>query len=179
MRIIGGMKKRTLLYGPKVDKIRPTTDRAKEALFNLLNLKVNNSTFLDLFSGTGSVSLEAKSRGSKLVYSVDKLDESIKLIQKNKEKTNLDINIVKSDVILFLKSTKKTFDIIFMDPPFKLGDEKIIDLIDLIYKKDILNKNGILVIERETDKKNKEIFSKYENVDIRKYGKVSFIILGR
>ncbi len=179
MRIIAGTKKRTSLYGPNVDKIRPTTDRAKESLFNILNLKVKNSIFLDLFAGTGSISLEAKSRDAKEVYAVDKLNDSINLINKNKDKTKLDINIIKQDVILFLNSSKKSFDIIFMDPPFKINDEDILNMIDIIYEKNLLKEDGILVIERASNKKNEETFSKYENMEIRKYGKVSFIILGR
>ncbi len=179
MRIIAGTKKRTALYGPNIDKIRPTTDRAKESLFNILNLKVKDSTFLDLFAGTGSISLEAKSRGAKEVYAIDKLEESISLIKKNRDKTKLDINVIKQDVILFLNSSKKIFDIIFMDPPFKISDEDILKMIDIIYENNLLKEEGILVIERASNKKNEEIFSKYENVQIRKYGKVSFIILGR
>ncbi len=179
MRIIAGTKKRTSLYGPNVDKIRPTTDRAKESLFNILNLKVKNSIFLDLFAGTGSISLEAKSRDAKEVYAVDKLNDSINLINKNKDKTKLDINVIKQDVVLFLNSSKKGFDIIFMDPPFKIKDEDILNMIDIIYEKNLLKEDGILVIERESNKKNEETFSKYENMEIRKYGKVSFIILGR
>ncbi len=179
MRIIAGTKKRTSLYGPNVDKIRPTTDRAKESLFNILNLKVKNSIFLDLFAGTGSISLEAKSRDAKEVYAVDKLNDSINLINKNKDKTKLDINVIKQDVVLFLNSSKKGFDIIFMDPPFKIKDEDILNMIDIIYERNLLKEDGILVIERESNKKNEETFSKYENMEIRKYGKVSFIILGR
>ncbi len=179
MRIIAGTKKRTSLYGPNVDKIRPTTDRAKESLFNILNLKVKNSIFLDLFAGTGSIALEAQSRGAKEVYAVDKLNDSIALINKNKEKTKLDINVIKQDVILFLNSTSKNYDIIFMDPPFKISDEYILNIIDIIYEKNLLKEDGILVIERASNKKNEETFSKYENMEIRKYGKVSFIILGR
>ncbi len=179
MRIIAGSKKRTVLYGPNVDKIRPTTDRAKESLFNILNLKVKNSIFLDLFAGTGSISLEAKSRGAKEVYSIDKLEESISLIKKNKEKTKLDINIIKKDALMYLKSTSKSYDIIFMDPPFKISDDEILNIIDTIYNNKLLKEEGTLVIERESNKKNEETFSKYENMEIRKYGKVSFIILGR
>ncbi len=179
MRIIAGTKKRTNLYGPNVDKIRPTTDRAKESLFNILNLKVKNSIFLDLFAGTGSISLEAKSRGAKEVYTVDKLEESISLIKKNKDKTKLEINVIKKDVLVYLNSEKKDYDIIFMDPPFKITDEEILNMIDIIYEKNLLKEDGILIIERESNKKNEETFSKYENIEVRKYGKVSFIILGR
>lgn len=179
MRIIGGDKRKTNLYGPETDKIRPTTDRAKEALFNIINLKIKGSYFLDLFSGSGNISLEAKSRGASNVYAIDKLDASINLIEKNKDKTKLDINIVKQDVLIFLENNKVKFDFIFMDPPFNLENSYIKKIIAKVEEKEILKENGKIIIEREYNKKNEELFSEYGDIDIRKYGKVSFIIIGK
>ncbi|MFV0288079.1 MAG: 16S rRNA (guanine(966)-N(2))-methyltransferase RsmD [Mycoplasmatales bacterium] len=177
MRIISGTQKRTLLYEPKTKNIRPTTDRAKEALFNLIGLKVQNSVFIDLFSGTGAIALEAKSRGAKEVYAIDKALESIELIQKNSQKSKLKLNIIKNDVLTFLKNCQVQANIIFLDAPFNVEDNKIIQIIDIILVQEILKVDGTLIIERQSKKENEEIFSKYKNIRIKKYGKISFIIM--
>lgn len=178
MRIIAGSKRRTNLYGPDTKNIRPTTDRAKESLFNLIGLKIKESIFIDLFSGTGAIALEAKSRGAKKVIAVDKAQESIELIQKNSKKSNLDLEIMQKDVNNFLEDTLIKADIIFLDAPFNIEDSLIIQLIDKIQKKNLLKDTGLLIVERQTKKENEEIFMKYNKFKIKKYGKVSFIMIG-
>ncbi len=176
MRIISGMKKKMVLYGPKTKNIRPTTDRAKESLFNILNLKVKDSVFLDLFAGSGAISLEAKSRGAKEVYAIDNSNESILLIKKNQEKTNLDINIVNSSVKNYVNNVNIKYDIIFLDPPFNFSDENIKNILNIIFQRELLKEGGTLILERETNNENEEIFSEYKNIKVKKYGKVSFVI---
>ncbi len=177
MRVISGTKRGTKLYGPNENKIRPTTDRSKESLFNIINQRIYNSNFLDLFAGTGAIGLEAKSRGAKLVICVDKLQESINLIKENVNKTKLEISVQKRDVESFIKTTSIKFDIIFLDPPYLYTNEYVSEIVNLIFQNELLKENGMIIIEREYRKENEDLFSKYDFVDIRKYGKVSFIFI--
>ncbi len=177
MRIISGSKRGTKLYGPDEYKIRPTTDRSKESLFNIINQRIYNSNFLDLFAGTGAIGLEAKSRGAECVICVDKLQESINIIKENVNKTKLEVCVQKSDVETFIKKTNIKFDIIFLDPPYLYTNEYVSEVIDLIFQRELLKEDGMIIIEREYRKENEELFSMYDFVDIRKYGKVSFIFI--
>ena len=120
MRIISGIYNRRILISPDTDKIRPTSDRAKETLFNMLNVRYDfeGMEILDLFCGTGNLGLECLSRGATMCSFVDK---DIKLVQKNIEmlKASDKCEVVRSDVIMFLKTiVKKNFDIVFCDPPY-------------------------------------------------------------
>lgn len=178
MRIIAGTKRKMNLYIPETDKIRPTTDRAKEALFNLIGPKINDSIFLDLYAGSGAISLEAKSRNAQQVYSVDNNIMSQKTIQKNIEKSGLKINFHLMKVDNFLESTEIKADICFLDAPFEYENEKIHKSIEIILNRKIIQDDGLIIVERKASKENDEFFNKYENVEIRKYGKVSFILIG-
>lgn len=180
MRIISGTRKKLTLYGPETSEIRPTTDRAKESLFNLLNVQVPGSEFWDLFSGSGSIALEAKSRGAENVIAVDHARIAEVLIKKNIEKADLQVNFSRQRVETFLKNTNRKADIIFLDPPFTIETEEVMDYLKLIFERKLLSEDGIIVIERKSSKKNEEIFSKeFNDVEVRKYGKVSFILMGR
>ena len=141
MRIISGKYRGKKLISPKNDDIRPTTDKAKESLFNIIQSYIYDSKFLDLFSGSGAISLEAFSRGASDVTLVEKNKSSIDIIKSN-------IKLEQLDVISFLKKTNKKYDIIFADPPYKY--DKINEMIDIIAQKNILLDNGVLIIE--TDK---------------------------
>lgn len=151
MRVIGGKYRGKKLIPPKNDDIRPTTDKARESLFNMLQYYIYESSFLDLFSGSGAVSIEAISRGAKLVTLVEKSRESIKIINANlnlilDEKSKADLR--NGDVISFLQTTKEKFDIIFADPPYAY--EKTNQIIELISTRKLLEDEGIMIIE--TDK---------------------------
>lgn len=120
MRIISGIYNRRILYTPDSDRVRPTSDRAKESLFNMLSVRYDfdGMEILDLFCGTGNLGLECLSRGAAMCCFVDK---DIKLVQKNIEmlKASDKCEVVRSDVIMFLKtSVKKNFDMVFCDPPY-------------------------------------------------------------
>ena len=120
MRIISGIYNRRILYTPDSDRVRPTSDRAKESLFNMLSVRYDfdGMEILDLFCGTGNLGLECLSRGAAMCCFVDK---DIKLVQKNIEmlKASDKCETVRSDVIMFLKTTiKKNFDMVFSDPPY-------------------------------------------------------------
>ena len=152
MRIIGGNKGGIRINTPKNLKLRPTTDRSKEALFNILNNKIdyNQLYVLDLFSGTGNISYEFSSRGAKHVCSVEKNQKSIEFIKHFKKINDLNIEAIKKDVFSFLNSTDKKFNVIFADPPYNLKEENYYNLINIIFEREIVKIDGILIIEHSS-----------------------------
>ncbi|UYW02207.1 16S rRNA (guanine(966)-N(2))-methyltransferase RsmD [Flavobacterium agricola] len=149
MRIISGKYKGRKIDPPKNLPVRPTTDMAKEALFNILNNHFNLTELkvLDLFAGTGSVSFEFASRGSKPIVSVDGDMGCVNFIKKVTKEFDFDISAVKSDVIKFLERHQATYDIIFVDPPYDFSDETFKQIIDLIFENELLDEEGMLVVE--------------------------------
>ncbi len=171
MRIISGTHKGKIIKVPKGLPVRPTTDFAKEALFNILANKIDfeNTTVLDLFSGTGHISLEFASRGSKSITGVDKNVQCVVFLKSISKELNFDINAIKDDVFDFLKKNKLKFDLIFADPPYDL--ENISSINELIFTNDLLNEKGILIIEHgpKTNLESCAGFTRH-----RKYGNVNF-----
>lgn len=149
MRIISGKHKGKRIRAPKNLPIRPTTDMAKEALFNILNnlYYFNNISVLDLFSGTGNISYEFASRGTENITAVDSYFGCVKFIRKTSNELNLNINTYKSDVFKFLKKINTKFDVIFADPPYNFEVEKFENIVDLVFENNLLNDEGILIIE--------------------------------
>ena len=172
MRIIGGKYSRRLIKPPKNLAVRPTTDLAKESLFNILNNRIDftEKTALDLFSGTGSISYELASRGCKEVISVEQNFKCLKFINKAADDFGITtIKVVRYDAFRFIKSTPKKFDFIFADPPYSLSN--ILEISKLVFTHQLLNKNGWLVVEhpKEVDFSTQEYFFEH-----RKYGQVNF-----
>ncbi len=185
MRIIGGNYKGKKLFLPKDKYTRPLKDIVKESIFNLIthskkiNIDIEKSEVLDLFSGTGSFGLECLSRNCKKVVFFENYIEAIKILQKN---LNLFLNIentqiYKKNFFDFFSSKKFfnfNFDIIFIDPPYK--EKKINEIIEIILEKKILSKNGILIIHRHK-KDNIKITEKLKIIEDRVYG-ISKILFG-
>ncbi|MEE2930997.1 MAG: 16S rRNA (guanine(966)-N(2))-methyltransferase RsmD [Bacteroidota bacterium] len=171
MRIISGKLKGRKLIAPKKIPARPTTDRAKKALFDILENKFNitNIRVLDLYSGTGNISYEFASRGCKKIVAIDRDYQSITYIEKMKKDLNLNIQTLRRDVLNSKNHLEKKFDVIFADPPYNY--DKYQDLIKLFLCKEILTKNGCLIIEH-----HKKTQLKQENIELRKYGDVNFSI---
>lgn len=149
MRIISGQFKGRRITPPKNLPVRPTTDMLKEALFNILN---NNFYFdgiavLDLFSGTGSISYEFASRGTKTITSVDDNFGCIKFINKTAKTFEMPITAIKSDVFKFLETTNLKLDIIFADPPYTFNISEFSKISELVFKHQLLTKTGLLIIE--------------------------------
>lgn len=172
MRIIGGKYQRRILKPPTNLPVRPTTDMAKEALFNVLGhiSELEGAKVLDLFAGTGSISIEFASRGADRVVAVDlsfKCIEYIKKVKNDLEMENL--FPLRSDVFRYLKGCKTQFDIIFADPPYAL--EGIEEIHTLVFEKSLLTSSGILIIEHPATI-NFQNFDGF--VKERKYGKVHF-----
>ena len=175
MRIVSGSLKGRRFSPPSNFKARPTTDFAKENIFNVLNNIVDFTSVkvLDLFSGTGSISFEFASRGCEDVTSVEKDFKHYRFIQKVIDELGLrnSIHVIKGDAFKYVEKTNAKFDIIFADPPYDLKDAE--RLPELVMGSDILNEGGIFIFEH-SDKKD---YSGLPGVkEVRKYGKVNFTI---
>ncbi|WP_024739976.1 RsmD family RNA methyltransferase [Tenacibaculum maritimum] len=149
MRIISGKYKGRRLTAPKNLPVRPTTDMAKESLFNILNnlYYFDAISVMDLFSGTGNISFEFASRGSKEIYAVDQHFACIKFIQSIAENLNFDIHTYKSDVYKFLEKTPLKTDVIFADPPYDFEKEEFLKIVNTVFERNLLNNDGLLIVE--------------------------------
>jgi len=149
MRIISGKYKGRRITAPKKLPVRPTTDMAKEALFNILNNSyyLDSISVIDLFSGTGNISYEFASRGTKQIYAVDGDYGCVKFINETSKEFDFNINVLKSDVYKFLEKSSLKADVIFADPPYDFETEKFIKIIDQIFERNLLNEEGTLIIE--------------------------------
>lgn len=149
MRIISGLYKSRKILAPKNLPVRPTTDMAKEGLFNILNnlYYFDEITVLDLFAGTGNISYEFASRSTEKITCVDQDFGCIKFINKTAETFNMPIHTIKSDVFKFLESTSEQFDVIFADPPYGFQDEQFIKITELVFNNNLLLQDGLLIIE--------------------------------
>ena len=174
MRIITGKYKGRHFEIPRSFKARPTTDFAKENIFNVLNgyIDFENATALDLFSGTGSITLELLSRGCSQVISVELDRDHHRFIQECLKKLSTANCIpIRGDVFRFVKSCKQQFDFIFADPPYALKD--LPEIPDLIFEKKLLKDNGVFVFEHGKD----HDFSQHPHfVEHRSYGSVNFTL---
>ena len=149
MRIISGKYKGRRINPPKNLPVRPTTDMSKEALFNVLN---NHFSFeglkvLDLFAGTGNISYEFASRGSSPITSVDSDFGCVKFIKQTAAEYDFPIAATKSDVFKFLEKCNTSYDIVFADPPYGLDQATFEKVVLLIFERNILNEEGMMVIE--------------------------------
>ena len=172
MRIITGQYKGRHFDVPRSFKARPTTDFAKENIFNVLNAYIDfeGTTALDLFSGTGSISLELLSRGCSTVVSVEADRDHHAFIKQCLSKLATDrCMAIRGDVFRFVKSCRQQFDFIFADPPYAL--KELSSIPDLIFSRDLLKPEGIFVFEHGKDND----FSSHPCfVEHRSYGSVNF-----
>lgn len=172
MRIISGKYKSRRFRVPKNFRARPTTDMAREGLFNILNNIIDweQTEALDLFSGTGGVALEFVSRGCPRVFSVESNTKNHAFIQNIKKELDAkELLTIKADVFSFMKSCNQSFDLIFADPPYDFVQLHIIP--EKILKHNLLSDNGILVLEHsESNNFSEHPLFKEE----RKYGSVHF-----
>ncbi len=172
MRIIGGKNQRRQIIAPAKLPVRPTTDMAKEALFNIINnhFDFEDIDVLDLFGGTGNISYEFASRGAKQIVAVDINNHCTQFIKQTSEDLNFKaIKIVRADVFQFLKICKISFDIIFADPPYDM--QRIKTIPDRVFDADILLPGGWLVVEHNDSLKFNDHSHFFE---ARRYGKVNF-----
>ncbi len=174
MRIIGGKYRSRVLAEFAGEDVRPTSDRAKEALFNILALRLQGARVLDLFAGSGALGLESLSRGAREVVFNDSAKGSLALVKQNL--TSLKISLGEeaklsgSDYLVCLEQEAGQFDLIFLDPPYRLDYGK--PALEAIARRGLLSENGIAVYER--DKPFEGEIAGLENYDERKYGKTYF-----
>lgn len=173
MRIVAGKFRSRRIIAPNNLPVRPTTDMAKEALFNILNNSYyfEDISVLDLFAGIGSISLEFASRGSQDITAVDGHFGCINFIDKTSAELEAGIKTIKSDVFSFLEKNNRSYDIIFADPPYDMSTDKFMEMLKLIFSGDLLNKDGMLIVEhsKHTDLSSHPKFEKS-----RKYGSNTF-----
>lgn len=158
MRIISGIYKSRKIVAPKNLPVRPTTDMAKESLFNIINntFYFDELIVLDLFAGTGNISYEFASRGTEQITCVDQDFGCIKFINETAATFKMPIQTIKSDVFTFLEKTTIQANIIFADPPYNFTDDVFAKIPELVFKNNLLLEDGLLIIEhsKHTDLSN-------------------------
>ncbi len=181
MRIISGKARGTKLYTLEGNLTRPTLDRVKESLFNILQNDISDCVFLDMFSGSGAIGLEAASRGAKKVILCDKNKQAIEIIEKNIQKTHLENNVVlyKKDFENMLDNLNEKIDIVYIDPPYKtdLAYKAVKKLLD----SNLLTYNTLVIIETDEEERILEQIKelKIKVVNKRKYGRIHLIFINR
>lgn len=172
MRIISGKYKGRRITPPHNITARPTTDFAKESLFNLLNNRIDleGLSVLDLFAGTGSIGIECASRGCKDVTSIEMANRQAEFIRKVCKDLQVDnLRLLRTDVFQYINSCTRQFDLIFADPPYDLP--LLPELPNLIFKQNLLAEEGIFVLEHP----GKYNFSEHPHFsEHRNYGSVNF-----
>jgi len=184
MRVISGKAKGTKLNSIESSATRPTLDRVKESLFNIIQNEIQDANILDLFSGSGAIGIEFLSRGAKKAYMCDKSSEAMRMIRKNLEKTKLleNANLINKDYKKCLDELTKQqvkFDIVFLDPPYE--ENLAIDASKKIIQLGLLNKQGMIIVETDQESREKNNLQnlEVEIYDCRKYGRISLIFLKR
>lgn len=169
MRIVAGKFRSRRIIAPNNLPVRPTTDMAKEALFNILNNSYyfDDLKVLDLFAGIGSISFEFASRGCTDITAVDENSGCIRFLEKTSAELEIELQTVKSDVFLFLERSVQSYDIIFADPPYDMETERFFRLLDLVFERNLLHQEGVLIVEHGKQTKLSE-YPKFEKE--RKYG---------
>ena len=181
MRIISGTARGTKLFTLEGENTRPTLDRVKEALFNIIQDEIEDSVVLDLFSGSGAIGLEFASRGAKKVYLNDNSKEAFEIIKQNINKTHLTtkVELCNMDFLKLIQNIKENkFDIIYLDPPYKTNF--IIQALRELLKAKKITEDSLIIIETDEEKRIVEQIEHEENLEIidkRKYGRVFIMFL--
>ena len=179
MRVIAGTAKGTKLNSIDDISTRPTLDRVKEPLFSIIQNNIVESNVLDLFAGSGALGIESLSRGAKHCTFCDKSYKSIQMLKENIQKVRMQekSTILNIDYKKCLDEQKEKFDIIFIDPPYKM--DIAIDSVKRIIELELLAKDGIIIIETYEEERERKELEKIdlELYDVRKYGRVKLLFL--
>ena len=169
--LISGTHKGRRLLAPKNLPVRPTTDRAKEAIFNIVENRylLKDKNVLDLFSGTGNIAYEFASRGCDDITAIDNNSNCIHYINSTANEFRFNITTIKSDCYKYLENCKQQFNFIFVDPPYDYSQYEKIK--SLIFENNLVKEEGCLIIEHD-----KNTLFNDQNVELRKYGTVHFSI---
>lgn len=178
MRIIAGDLKGRRLTSPKNDKVRPTSDKVKEAIFSIVAGAYVDGNVMDLFAGTGNLGLEAISRGAKHCYFGDISKESLALVKENVRYCRVEnqCTIFAGDYQDILDRISVKMDVIFLDPPYK--DGLLENCISIISDREILSEDGYIVAEHDIREELPEHIGRYEKLKVRRYGKIGVSIYG-
>jgi 16S rRNA (guanine(966)-N(2))-methyltransferase RsmD len=176
MRIVSGRLKGRRVIAPKKLPVRPTTDMAKEALFNILNHRVSfkHIRVIDLFAGIGSISLEFASRGTENITSIDKNYNCVKFLNQTATELEVELQVLKADVFEFVAKHKLVADIVFADPPYDLDADVFLNLIQEILKPE--NEVELCIIEHS---KHMDLSQGQDYQETRNYGGSSFSFFGK
>ncbi len=179
MRVISGKVRGLKLNTPKNDDVRPTTDRVKESLFNIINSYIMDSEVLDLFAGTGSLGIECLSRGAAGCVFVDSSRESLQVVKSNIKKARMEnesivINTTYQDAIKKLSIQNKKFDLIFMDPPYY--KDMFVDALSRIGENNLLQEDGLIVVEHDSKEILPEQIGNIIKTKIKKYGNTTITL---
>ena len=174
-RVVAGKCKGTVLEAPKGEATRPTTDKVKEAIFSSIQMRVPDSTFLDIFSGTGQMAIEALSRGAEKAVLIDQAGKSQQVISRNLQKTRLTeqarpMKMAFAEALKLLGKKGESFDIIFMDPPYAMAGSFAKTVSELIAEYDLLREGGIFIVESDADAQIQEIVTNMTCIKSCKYG---------
>ncbi len=178
MRVISGKFRGTKLYTLEGLETRPTLDRVKESLFNIINFDIQGSTFLDLFAGSGAIGIEAASRGAEKVVMCEYSKKAVDVINKNLEKIRLkdEITLYNMDYENCIKNKlKDKFDIIYIDPPYKT--DYAYKSIKLMMDKGLIGKNTLIILETDIEQIVEKQFEKLdlEEINKKKYGRACLL----
>lgn len=175
MRVITGTARGTKLKTPEGMLTRPTTDRVKEALFNIIQFDIAGDV-LDLFAGTGQLGIEALSRGARSAVFVDESRAAVQLVRANLALCRLQGDVVQGESLGYLRTCGK-FDLIFLDPPYDTG---LLDkALENVVQFDILAEGGIIVCESRREKVLPQLQPPYHLLTERNYGKIKLTLYGK
>ncbi|MCI8273343.1 MAG: 16S rRNA (guanine(966)-N(2))-methyltransferase RsmD [Clostridia bacterium] len=182
MRIISGRARGTKLYTLEGTETRPTLDRVKESIFNIIQGEIENSDILDLFAGSGAIGIEMLSRGASKAVLCDKSKQAIEIIKKNIEKTHMEkyVELYNLDFEKMLdKLNGNEFDIIYLDPPYNTNYIK--KSLNKIIETNLIKREGTIIVETDDELRILEDIKniKIEIIDKRKYGRATIIFLKR
>lgn len=180
MRVIGGKAKGLRLKSLSTQRVRPTGDRVKEAIFNQIRPGIYGSRFLDLFAGFGGIGIEALSQGAKEVYFIENDPRILNILKENLKKTSLQdgAHLIKGTLPKDLgRVGDLSFSFIFMDPPYH--QDLIWPLLFAIHKLSILSCEGILIVEHQSSQVIKELGNPFRLIDKRRYGEEGISLFTR
>jgi len=177
LRVVSGIRRGRKLLSFEGEHIRPTTDRVKESMFNLIQGECEGAVVFDAFSGSGALGIEAISRGASFVVCTDSDSRSVNLTKRNYELCNFSdcFEIFCCSAVEYLKKSDKRFNLIFLDPPYNKG--LVTPVLKVLFERNMLLPGGIIVIERDGSEDIFEL-SGFEMKKERKYGRTIITILG-
>lgn len=178
LRVISGIYGGRKLKQPDLNITRPTKDRIKESVFSMIQFKVKNSIFLDLFAGSGSIAIEAVSRGAMKAIAIEKDKNVFKILNENVNDLKINnIETIKTNGIFYLKSARgKIFDFIYLDPPFEL--DLYNESLKLINENNLLSNKGYIILETN-DPKLIKIPKNYLILKNKRFGKSNILLISK